>query len=184
MRFTTHPKVPSHDRGDPASALPAQPPGRQRVTEIERCWCDRWPQRCTNRVTQEDMRCDLCRRGCGLLVAGDWSAHVGEVSVAIEQMTGWEPSGNPGPRLGPAGSQPGLSRGCETPGRGERVDVVDGRCVAYNDEAAGSSPATPTPLTSTYGQNTSRVSLNLGTLWEPRACQPMRMRYNAQESAT
>jgi hypothetical protein len=44
--------------------------------EVERCWCDKWPRRCTNRVTQEDMRCDLCRRGrCELVVAGNWHAH-------------------------------------------------------------------------------------------------------------
>jgi hypothetical protein len=49
------------------------------MTEIERCWCAKWSRRCTNRVTQEDMRCDLCRRGCTLVVSGDWHAHCEQV---------------------------------------------------------------------------------------------------------
>jgi hypothetical protein len=39
------------------------------MAEIERCWCDKHPAyRCQARVTQEDMRCDICRDGCTLAV--------------------------------------------------------------------------------------------------------------------
>jgi hypothetical protein len=34
-------------------------------------------------MSQEDMRCDICRDGCALIAAGDWSAHAGEVSFVI-----------------------------------------------------------------------------------------------------
>jgi len=54
------------------------------MVEIERCWCAKWPRRCTSSVTQEDMRCDLCRRGCCFVAAGDWSAHAEQVDVTFE----------------------------------------------------------------------------------------------------
>jgi hypothetical protein len=55
------------------------------MVEIAHCRCARWPRRCTNRVTQEDMRCDICRDRCVLLTNGDWSAHAGvDVEVIIE----------------------------------------------------------------------------------------------------
>jgi hypothetical protein len=53
------------------------------MVEIERCWCDRWPRRCQARVTQEDMRCNICRDGCALLAAGTWAEHVGQGDVTI-----------------------------------------------------------------------------------------------------
>jgi hypothetical protein len=54
------------------------------MREIERCWCEKWPRRCTNRVSQEDMRCDICRDGCTLVASGDWHAHAGQVTFDIE----------------------------------------------------------------------------------------------------
>jgi hypothetical protein len=54
------------------------------MVEIERCWCEKWPRRCTNLVSQEDMRCDICRDGCRLVVAGSWSAHAGQVEFDIQ----------------------------------------------------------------------------------------------------
>lgn len=42
----------------------------------DRCQCGRWPEACASRMTQEDLLCDLCRRGrCSVTrIGGDGPA--------------------------------------------------------------------------------------------------------------
>ena len=60
-----------------------------------RCRCERWQDNdCMGRATQKDMRCNICRDGCGLAMLGQGqSMHVGTPSRMTHLLTTLYPAG-------------------------------------------------------------------------------------------
>ena len=60
------------------------------MTEVASCRCDRWPVACSRTVTQEDLRCDVCRAGCSQMLAGPAGGAPGELRpLAYHFKTAW-----------------------------------------------------------------------------------------------